>query len=88
MNHSRSNVMLRCAKINDPIIRRMIINTQDDNKHLTLIFTSLFCHFFLITLLFQTIPYKMFEFFIIEAKNFVCLMNNVTFSILSFSFLS
>jgi hypothetical protein len=69
--------VLCCARIDDPIIRRMIINMKGDNKKLFLIFTSLVCFFFFIILLFQTIRHKMSGFFTIKAKLFVCLMSFV-----------
>ncbi len=82
--------VLCCVKIDDPIVRHMIISTQGGNKHLFLIYTSLVYFFFLITLLLQTIPHKVFGFFTIKAKLFVCLMNFVKqhgIFILSLSFL-
>ncbi len=69
--------VLCCARIDDPIVCRMIISTQGGNKHLILIFASLFCPFFLITILFQTIPHKMSRFFAIKTKFFICLMSFV-----------
>ncbi len=65
------------AGIDDPIVRRMIINIQGDNKHLFLIFTSLVCFFFLITFFLKTIPHKMSRFFAIKTKLFVHLMSFV-----------
>jgi hypothetical protein len=55
----------------------MIIITQGGDKHLSLIFTSLVCFFFLITLLLQTIFHKMSGLFAIKTKLFVCLMSFV-----------
>ncbi len=52
-------------------------NTQGDTKYLFLIFTSLVCVFFLITLFLQTIPHKVSGFFIIRAKVFVRRMSFV-----------
>ncbi len=69
--------VLCCSKIDDPIIHHMIINTQGSNKHLFLIFTSLVCLFFLITLLLQTILHNVSKFLIIKAKLFICLMSFV-----------
>jgi hypothetical protein len=67
--------VLCCARINDPIVHCMIIGTQGGNKHLFLIFTSLVCLFFLMILLLQTIPYKMFEIFTMKTNLSVCLMS-------------
>jgi hypothetical protein len=44
---------------------------------LFLVITSLVCFFLLITLLLQTIPHKVSEFFTIKAKLFICLMGFV-----------
>jgi len=87
--------VLCCARIDDPIICRMIISTQGGNKHLFLIFTSLVYLFFLITLFLQTIPHKVSGFFTIKAKLFICFMSFVkacnifrTFTFFSFGNLS
>ncbi len=69
--------VLCCAGIDDPMIHHMIISTQGGNKHLFLIFTSLVCFFFLITLLLQTISHKMSRFFVIKTKLFICFMSFV-----------
>jgi len=69
--------VLRCARIDDPIVFRMIISTQGGNKHLFLIITSLVCFFFFITLLLQTILHKASGFFTIKAKLFICLLGFV-----------
>jgi hypothetical protein len=39
--------------IDDPIVCRIIISTQGGKKHLFLMFTSLVCFFFLVTLFLQ-----------------------------------
>jgi hypothetical protein len=60
--------VLCCVIINNLIVRCMIISTEGDNKHLFLIFTSLVSLFFLIILLLQTIPHKMFMIFTIKTN--------------------
>jgi len=69
--------VLCCAKIDDQIVGLMIISIQGSNKHLVLIFTSLVCPFFFITLLLQTIPHKEFRFYPMKTKLFVYLMSFV-----------
>ncbi len=60
--------VLRCTRIDNPIIRDMIIRTQCPNKHLFVIFTSVINFFFFVIFLLQTNFHKMFEFFTTETK--------------------
>ncbi len=50
--------VLCCTRINNPIIRGMIISTQCRNKHLFVIFTSLINFFLFNNFLLQTISHK------------------------------
>jgi len=69
--------VLCCTKIDDLIVRHMIIGTQVGNKFFFFILTSLVCLFFVITFLLQTNSHKVSGFFAIKANLFKCLMNFV-----------